>query len=154
VNVFIADEQDDPLDSLPLMRLAERVLETEGMPADTEVAIVLVGADEIADYNQRFLGRSGPTDVLSFPLEELEPGRAVPGRAGGPPLVLGDIFICPQVVREQAAGAGAAFEDEMGHIVVHGLLHLLGYDHDSDGAATLMAGRERQLLGRNGPGPA
>jgi probable rRNA maturation factor len=122
------------------------VLEEEGLPPETEVAVVLVGPKEMADYNERFMNRRGPTDVLAFPLEEFRPGRPPVAEPNGPPLNLGDVFICPSVVRDNSEAAGVAFDDEMALMVVHGLLHLLGYDHTRDEDAKRMELRERRLL--------
>lgn len=110
------------------------------------MAITLVDSDRIAALNAAHLGKTGPTDVLSFPLEQLTPGGAPAGSPNGPPLALGDVLICPQVVRDRADGAGVDFEDEMALMVVHGLLHLLGYDHVNDEDAERMESRERDLL--------
>ncbi len=118
----------------------------EQLPDDTEVSVVLVASDQIAEYNARFLDRSGPTDVLAFPLEDLAPGAPAPDDPAGPPLNLGDVFICPEVVADQAGRHGVAFEDEMALMLVHGILHLLGYAHHEDSDAELMEGRERELL--------
>jgi probable rRNA maturation factor len=146
VNVFFADEQDHPLDVEPLRNIAAGILEEEGLPPETEVAVVLVGPKEMADYNERFMNRRGPTDVLAFPLEEFRPGRPPVAEPNGPPLNLGDVFICPSVVRDNSEAAGVAFDDEMALMVVHGLLHLLGYDHTRDEDAKRMELRERRLL--------
>jgi probable rRNA maturation factor len=150
VNLFLADEQDEPLQPDALLRLAEIVMERAGLPEDTEASIVLVGADQIAEYNDRFLGRTGPTDVISLPIEDLAPGAAPRRDPGGPPLNLGDVFICPEVVRSNAAGAGVPFEAEMALMVVHGFLHLLGWDHQDPGDAERMEQRERELLAEVG----
>ena len=74
MSVFLADEQNEPVDLLQLRHLAELVLTEEGFPDETEVTVLLVSDDEMASYNERFLDRSGPTDVLAFPVEELTPG--------------------------------------------------------------------------------
>jgi probable rRNA maturation factor len=100
----------------------------------------------MASYNERFLDRWGPTDVLAFPVEELLPG-VVPDRdQNGPPLVIGDVIVAPAYVGRQAAENGSGFADEMALMVAHGLLHLLGYDHVEDDDAELMERREAQLL--------
>ena len=96
--------------------------------------------------NKSHLDRSGPTDVLAFPIESLAPGMVPEAVAAGPPLMLGDVVVCPEVVRSQAAASAVAFEDEMALMVVHGVLHLLGYDHEADADADLMEQRERDLL--------
>lgn len=148
--VEIADEQDDPLEPGSLRPLAELVLREERLPGETTVSILFVGTEEMARLNQEYLDRAGPTDVLSFPIEDLSPGSAPPATADGPPLALGDVVICPEVVRSRASAVGVAFEDEMALMVVHGLLHLLGYDHEVDADAELMERRERDLLGLAG----
>ena len=150
MNVFLADEQGEPLDSKPIVAIAERVLTTEGMPANAEVAIVLVGEDEMAGYNERFMERSGPTDVLAFPVEKLTPGEVPTTVANGQPLSLGDIFVCPAVVKGQAAELGVTLDHEMALIVTHGILHLLGYDHNQPDDAARMTAREREILAREG----
>lgn len=146
MNVFLADEQDDPLDSEPLRRLAEMVLSEEQFPIDTEVTLLFVGEEQIATYNERFMQRHGATDVLAFPVEHLKPGMVPDRRPGGPPLNIGDVVIAPSIVRAQAEAAGVPFDEELSLLVVHGLLHLLGYDHQDDVDADEMEDRERQLL--------
>lgn len=150
MNIFFADEQDEPLQTDSLVQMAERVLVAEGLPPGTEVSIVLVGQDEMAQYNQRFMDRSGPTDVLAFPIEQLIPGDIPKPVMGGQPLSLGDIFVCPAVVREQAQDLNVPLDHELALIVTHGLLHLLGYDHSESPGAERMAARERELLALEG----
>jgi probable rRNA maturation factor len=99
----------------------------------------------MADLNAQYMGKTGATDVLSFPIEDFSCG--VPAsRDEEPPLLLGDIVICPEVVRSNAATAGVAFEDEMALMVVHGILHLLGRDHMIEAEAEAMEQREREIL--------
>lgn len=147
MNVLVADEQSEPVDLAGVRRLAELVLGEEKCPSGTEVSVILVGDDEMAGYNSRFLGGNGPTDVISLPIEELAPTRP-PGHTGieGPPLLLGDVIVDPAYVGRHCADMGDDFDEQMRLMVVHGLLHLLGYDHDSDADAELMEGRERHLL--------
>ena len=148
--VFLADEQDEPVKPEPLRTLAELVLKEEKLPAATEVSVVLVDEAQMTRYNTAFMGREGPTDVLALPLENLRPGRAPVPRPTGPPLNLGDVFICPTVVERQATEAGVAFDRELALMVVHGILHLLGYDHVDDADAESMESRERELLAMAG----
>ncbi|MFQ5948268.1 MAG: rRNA maturation RNase YbeY [Acidimicrobiia bacterium] len=147
MNVFVSDEQDDPVDSAEIMRLARLVLRAEGLPDGSEMAIVLVAPEQIAQYNERFMQRHGPTNVLAFPLEELQPGVVPQPIANGPPMNLGDVFVCPAVVREGAAADGVGFERELALAIVHGILHLFGYHHHDDASAGRMEGREREILG-------
>ena len=150
MSVFLADEQDDPIDAEPLRRLAEMVLKEEQFPDDSEVTLLFVGEDQIATYNDRFMHRKGATDVLAFPIEHLQPGKVPDRKPGGPPLNLGDVVIAPSYVRVKAGAAGVPFSEELSLLVVHGLLHLLGYEHEEDEAAEVMEHRERQLLARAG----
>lgn len=150
MNVFVADEQSEPVDVAALRDLSVSVLEAEACPADSEVSLILVGDDEMAGYNLKFMERSGPTDVISLPIEELAPGRPPSTMPQGPPPMLGDVIIAPGYVRRKASDLGVAFEDEVALMVVHGLLHLLGYDHADEAGAEKMEARERDLLAAAG----
>lgn len=150
MNIIVSDEQDDPLGSPELLSLAELVLVHEGVPPDSEVSIVLIDEAAMAELNERHMGKTGPTDVLSFPIEDSAPGEPPQRLPGGPPLNLGDVFIAPAVVRRHAEDRDVAPEDEMALMVVHGLLHVLGWDHQDDGEAEAMEAREAQLLSAAG----
>jgi probable rRNA maturation factor len=146
VSVFLANEQSEQVGMAGLRSLAETILSAEGYPPECEVTILLVSDDEIAGYNERFLERSGPTDVLAFPIEELIPGLVPDNNPHGPPLVLGDVIVAPAYVMRQAVDMGVSYDDEMALMVTHGILHLLGYDHEQDEDAERMESRERELL--------
>lgn len=150
MNIFVADEQDDPLSTDTLRELAELVLTDEGFGEETELSLFFVTDEVIADYNERFMGRTGPTDVLAFPIEHLAPGQVPVRRQGDPPIALGDIIIAPAVVRRNAEERGSGVVDEQSLMVVHGILHLLGYDHMDDADAEAMESRESQLLAKIG----
>jgi len=146
VNVLFADEQDEPIVTDELLRLAELVLEQEGLESETGVSLVLIDEIQMAELNDAHMGKSGPTDVLSFPIEASTPGVPPMRSPGGPPIELGDVFIAPTIVRVNAERHGAAFDDELSLMVVHGLLHLLGWDHEIEDEATRMEARESELL--------
>lgn len=148
--MFLSDEQREELDAAPLQSLAELVVREEGFPTETEMSLLLVDEDEMSSYNRRFLNKTGPTDVLAFPVENLIPGVAPERDPYGPPLLIGDVIIAPGYVRRQAGRIGVTFEDEMALMVTHGILHLLGYDHIDDGDAERMENRERDLLAMAG----
>jgi probable rRNA maturation factor len=150
LSIFLADEQTEHVGIDDLHSLAELVLREEGYPDDAEVTLLLVSESEMASYNERFLDRDGPTDVLAFPVEELLPGVVPDDDPHGPPLMLGDVIVAPAYVRRQAADHGVSFEDEMALMVTHGILHLLGYDHVDDGDAERMEARERELMTKVG----
>ncbi len=161
VEVFAADEQNDhPVDTLRWARLAEAVLEDEGLSGDAELSVLFVDEMSIAELNSRFLGKDGPTDVLAFPIDEepVESGRSPDSGGTGPglpsepedaPVLLGDIVICPAVAFRNAGEHAGSFDDEIALLIVHGLLHLMGMDHDEDDEAEEMEAKERELLGRH-----
>ncbi len=159
IDVFAADEQQaHPMDVARWAELARRVLADRKVKGETEVSLLFVDADAMAKLNEQFLGKSGPTDVLSFPMEE-EPGLTGrspdfggtgPGTSAeaGELTLLGDVVICPVVAARNAEEHGVPLEDEIALLVVHGLLHLLGMDHEVDAEAERMEKLERQLLQR------
>ena len=138
--------------------LARRVLDARGVKGETEVSLLFVDEDAMASLNEQFLGKSGPTDVLSFPIED-EPGPtgrspdfggSGPGTAAeqGELSLLGDVVVCPAVAARNAVDHEVAFDDEVALLVVHGLLHLLGMDHERDDEAERMEKLEQQMLDR------
>jgi probable rRNA maturation factor len=150
MSVFLANEQAMAVDSAELRSLAELVLGEEGYPPSTELTILLVDDEEMASYNRRFLDRDGPTDVLAFPVEQLIPGLVPDSDEHGPPLMAGDVVVAPAYVARQAERLDVSFDDEMALMVTHGVLHLLGYDHETDEEAEHMERRERELLSKTG----
>ena len=160
VRVLGSDEQHEiAVDVLRWVRVAESVLAAERVPPDAEMSVLFVDEQTIADLNARFLDGDGPTDVLAFPLDEeaLTHGRrpdqggrgpGSPAEPSDPPIVIGDVVVCPRVARAQAAERGVDLDDELALLVVHGTLHLLGYDHADDDDAARMRVREQELLAR------
>lgn len=146
MSIFLADEQTEQVGVDDLHSLAGLVLREEGFPEDAEVTLLFISEGEMASYNERFLDREGPTDVLAFPVEDLLPGVVPETDSQGPPLMLGDVVVAPAYVRRQASKFGVSYEDEMALMVTHGILHLLGYDHIEDTDAERMESRERELL--------
>jgi probable rRNA maturation factor len=171
IEVFAADEQSDqPVDLGRWRELAERVLGDRGLGDDVELAVLFVDEAAIASLNRRFLGHEGPTDVLSFPIEDdltLQPGPpgVISPRGSGPgrgledeigetpgpgiPLLLGDVVICPAVAAHNAPDHAGAYSDELALLLVHGILHLLGMDHEDEDEATEMEALEQLLLDRH-----
>jgi probable rRNA maturation factor len=144
VEVLVSDEQtDQPVPAAPLVDLARLALDSEGVTAPAELALRFVDADTIAALNEEFLGHEGPTDVLSFAIED-EPLSARGDDAT--PLLVGDVVICPSVAFANAPEHAGTYRDELELLVVHGILHLLGRDHEIDGEAEAMEAREREIL--------
>jgi probable rRNA maturation factor len=149
VSVVSADEQSDvEVDVDRWSRLAVDVLASEG--ARGELTLTFVDRDEIAVLNRDHMGADGPTDVLSFPLDD-------PTAATDLPVLLGDVVVCPAVAADRAGEHAGTLDDELALLVVHGVLHVLGHDHaDSDETARMQT-RERELLELHhwrGPMPA
>jgi probable rRNA maturation factor len=145
MEIVFSDEQDDPLPTDWLVDLAEVAMGAESLPESSQLSIAFIGEQRMSELNAEFMGKEGPTDVLSFPIEDFAGGIRADDPQG-PPLLLGDIVICPSVVRSNATRAGVAFEDEMALMVVHGLLHLLGHDHVIEEEAEAMEQREHAIL--------
>lgn len=108
-----------------LTALIEHHLVELGMPEGCEVSVAFVDESEMSALHERWMGEAGPTDVLSFPMDELIPRAAEPG-------VLGDIAVCIPVAERQAETQGRSLCAEIGFLVTHGTLHLLGYDHATE----------------------
>lgn len=132
--------------------LVRDVLIDRGFPDRVEVCVHVVGSDIVRRHNAEAFGNDQPTDVVSFPLEELVPGVAPIVDPEGPPLVLGDVFISPEVVAARAAEHGFDFDAEMALMSVHGVLHLMGYDHVDDDEAEAMEAIEARILSKHGMG--
>jgi probable rRNA maturation factor len=162
--VFGADEQRDVVvDITRWVRLARLVLDDERVGerfgADSEMSLLFVDETTIAELNERFLGSAGPTDVLAFPIDDDVPpggrqpdqggrGPGAPTDPGDPPTLLGDVVVCASVARRQAVERGAPVDDELALLVVHGVLHLLDYDHAEPDETAVMRRREQELLER------
>jgi probable rRNA maturation factor len=157
-SVWASDEQrDHPVDVAHFVRLARLVLDAEDVPDDAQVSLMFVDEATIAEYNERFLDVPGPTDVLSFPIDDdlVTAGRwpdAV-GRGPGhgsdtpdPPTLLGDVMVCPSYAAGEAARRGRSLQSELELLVVHGLLHLLNYDHAEPEEDARMSSRQDELL--------
>lgn len=162
--VVVTDEQSDrPVDPARWGALAEAVLEAEGVRGDAELSLSFVDEAAIAELNERYLGHVGPTDVLSFPIEddldlavtaggETEGGSGAAGPAAdgtgvaAPPVLLGDVVVCPEVAFRNAPDHAGTYDDELALLIVHGVLHVLGMDHEVPAEADAMEAREQELL--------
>jgi probable rRNA maturation factor len=183
VEVYVADEQDDvPIDTGRWLRLATEVLAAQGVGRsgrDVEMSLLFVDEVTITAHNERFMGADGPTDVLSFPIDDESLDVPVGPNGSSPSLeldedgdpddlsvMLGDVVICPSVavgnVAERLTPSRQPTDDEINDelalLVVHGILHLLGHDHEDADEATLMRTSEQIMLEAfhrpSGPPPA
>jgi probable rRNA maturation factor len=137
VSIEVNNESGYDVDEAEFAALARYVLDEMHVHPQTDLSILLVGTDVMTDLHVKWMDEPGPTDVLSFPMDELRPpstGGAHGARAGGEdagpePGLLGDVVLCPQVAAVQAKRAGHSPQAELELLCVHGVLHLLGYDH-------------------------
>jgi probable rRNA maturation factor len=161
LEVFVADEQGaEPVDTARWASLAHAVLHAEGIRGEAELSVLFVEEQVMGDLNKRFMGHEGPTDVLAFPLDDdlLESGRWPDSSSTGPdasrsdppdpPLMLGDVVICPAVAARNAPTHAGTYDDEVALLVVHGILHVLGHDHAEPDDETAMKAKEQSLLDR------
>lgn len=139
--VFVADEQDRPVDADDLARLARHVLHERRVPPDMELSLLLVGEESITALNARHMDKPEPTDVLAFPIDE--PGETPPGV----PAVLGDVVLCPAVAESQAVRSGHDVREELRILTIHGILHVLGMDHAVPDDEREMFALTERLLG-------
>ena len=169
-DVYCADEQSDvPVDVERWRVLALDVLSGEGVRGWAEMALLFVDEPTMSELNGRYMSKQGPTDVLAFPLDAVDsapsPGPGAQSRSperrpvdpSDHPLLLGDVVVCPSVALRQAPSHAGTGDDEMALLVVHGILHVLGMDHDTPEATAAMQRREREHLERRhwgGPAPA
>jgi probable rRNA maturation factor len=138
------DSSTRVLDPVPIKALIEQVLVEEGVAA-CAVALLFAGDELLLRLNREYRSREECTDVLAFPAEE---GETLPQDEDESPLLfLGDIAVSVPAVSRQADAAGLIFDDELFHVVLHGLLHLLGYDHVDANDAAMMNEREEAILG-------
>ena len=138
--VFIADEQDRPVDVDDLAAVARFVVAEQRVPQEMELSLLLVDEETIAALNAEHLDEDGPTDVLAFPMDD--PGDV----AGEVPAVLGDVVLCPAVAERQAEERGHPPQEELQMLAVHGVLHLIGMDHADPAEEREMFGLTERLL--------
>ncbi len=131
------------VDVVALTQLCRFTMRRMRLHPATELTVRLVDPGTIEVLNKQWMDKDGPTDVLSFPMDELTPGR---DDHEAPEGYLGDIALCPQVAEQQAPAAGHTTQDEIDLLTVHGILHLLGYDHAEPAEHKEMFGVQGRLL--------
>jgi probable rRNA maturation factor len=146
------------VDGARWQQLSLRILEAEGVRGQAEMALLFVTSEAITEMNRVHMGVEGPTDVLAFPIDLVDNSRATGPTAHSStpivarvdvselPLLVGDVVVCPIVASEQAPSHAGTLDDELALLVTHGILHVLGYDHDTQVNADKMRARELALL--------
>ena len=143
MTIEITNESGVDIDETVLLRLTAHNLAEVNVSPDADVAILLVDEGSMEALHVPWMDEPGPTDVLSFPMDELRPGTQ---EQPTPPGLLGDIVLCPQVAETQAQAAGHSTLDELILLTTHGLLHLLGFDHAEPDEEREMFGLQRELI--------
>src|SRR3954468_24620507 len=145
MSIEVSNESGLDVSEEELVSVARFVIKKMKVHPAAELSMVLLDSAAMADLHMRWMDLPGPTDVMSFPMDELEPG----GRPDAPdpgPSMLGDIVLCPQFAAGQAAAAGHSLGHELALLTIHGMLHLLGYDHAEPDEEKEMFGLQGQLL--------
>ncbi len=143
MTVEINNESGAEVDEQGLVALALFAMDSLRIHPQAELSILLVDTDTMAAYHEKYMDEPGPTDVLSFPMDELRP----PKDGEEPPLgMLGDIVLCPEVTAAQASDSNRTPEQEADYLLIHGLLHLLGYDHAEPEEKKVMFGLNDRII--------
>ncbi len=143
MSVELTNESGFPVDEASLQAVTMHAMASMKVHPDADVAIVLVDEKAMAELHLQWMDEPGPTDVLSFPMDELRPGLEGEDAAEG---ILGDIVLCPTVAKTQAEAAGHSLMDELTMLTVHGMLHLLGFDHAEPDEEREMFGLQAEIL--------
>jgi len=143
VSVEVNNESGVDVDEAEIVALARHVLAQMHVHPQAELSVVLVDESAMEQLHVQWMDEPGPTDVLSFPMDELRPGTDGEDSPAG---LLGDVVLCPQVAATQARQAGHSTAEELLLLTTHGILHLLGYDHAEPDEEKEMFGLQRKLL--------
>ena len=143
MNIEMVSLTESDCDQDRLISLADFSLSSMGIHPDSELSISIVDEEEMSSLHMQWMDEPGPTDVLSFPMDEMKPYSATTG-----PGMLGDIVLCPEFAAQQARTAGHSLQEELELLTVHGVLHLLGFDHrESDEREEMFAKQDELLMG-------
>ena len=143
MSIDVLNECGYAVDELELVGCARHVLERMKVHPDADLVITLVDEAAMEHLHVQWMDLPGPTDVMSFPMDELRPGTDEADPQDG---VLGDVVLCPSVAERQARTAGHAPVEELLLLTTHGILHLLGFDHAQEQEKSEMFELQRQLL--------
>lgn len=143
MTIEVLNESGQEIDVRALAELSRFVMDRLRVHPQAELCIKAVDEATMAQLNEQWMDKEGPTDVLAFPMDELRPGLVNEEPEEG---VLGDLVLCPAVAERQAATAGHGTDDEIELLTVHGILHLLGHDHAEPEEHRVMFGLQAELL--------
>jgi probable rRNA maturation factor len=143
MSIEINNESGLEADEVRILNLATFALDFMNIDPNAELSIVMANESTMEKLHIEFMDEPGPTDVLSFPMDELRPGTPTAPTPAG---LLGDIVLCPSVAATQAAAAGHETINELLLLTTHGILHLLGYDHAEPDDEKEMFGLQREIL--------
>ncbi|GAA3560623.1 rRNA maturation RNase YbeY [Amycolatopsis ultiminotia] len=146
MSIEIANESGADVDEASIVAAARFALDKMEVSPLAELSVLLVTLEVMEDLHQRWMDLPGPTDVMAFPMDELDSSRR-PDAPDASPALLGDIVLCPAFARDQAKTAGHSVLDELHLLTVHGVLHLLGYDHAEPAEEREMFGLQNRILG-------
>ena len=141
MNIELSNLTASDCDDSRLISVAEFSLTAMGIHRESELSISLVDEDEMSALHIRWMDEPGATDVLSFPMDEIKPYSSEQG-----PGMVGDVVLCPDFAARQAAEAGHGLQEELELLTVHGILHLLGYDHRENEEREMMFSLQGELL--------
>ncbi len=141
MNIEMVNLAASSCDQDRLVSIAEFALKKMGIHPDSELSISIVGEDEMSSLHMQWMDEPGATDVLSFPMDEMKPNSAATG-----PGLLGDVVLCPDFAQAQAKVAGHSLQEELELLTVHGVLHLLGFDHREADEHKVMFSKQDELL--------
>lgn len=158
--IDVNNESGREFDEKAVLDIARYALQRMRIHPLSELSVIAVDAAAMEQLHIQWMDESGPTDVMSFPMDELRPGKDDEEPPQG---LLGDIVLCPEVAEKQAEAASTrhSMDDELRLLTVHGVLHLLGYDHEEPDEKAEMFGLQKVILddwrtehGMTGPSPA
>jgi probable rRNA maturation factor len=154
MSIELANESSHHVDEESLVKVARHVLDSMGVSPLAELSMLLVDVEHMTELHVKWMDLPGPTDVMAFPMDELDlrgsRGAGHQAQDDRPdemgPAVLGDVVLCPRVAEQQAAEAGHSTDEELQLLTTHGVLHLLGFDHEEPEEHAEMFGLQAQLL--------
>lgn len=159
MSIDVNNESGQDIDEQAVLDVARYALTRMRIHPLSELSVIVVDTDAMEQLHIQWMDEPGPTDVMSFPMDELRPPAKDEDEP--PQGLLGDIVLCPEVATKQGDAAGHSMDEELQLLTVHGVLHLLGYDHEEPGEKAEMFGLQKAILdgwrgerGITGPSPA